>query len=147
MRTIAEQKTLLGMSVRQAEYNFTGIDADAGKIPAEAVGSVEGDSQLDCYVRMATTLGVRSRSARSINISSGSGRVGSQIAAPIVMRFSSVDVWIRDQADSTGSRGLSKTLIAKRYSPSRPTMPVGPARFRSHSAVPMYKRSRLSAVS
>ena len=73
MRAVAEQELLPGMGFRQAEKNFAGINADAGEVPAEAEGSVEGDSQLDCYIRTAMAFGVRSRSARSISISSGEG--------------------------------------------------------------------------
>ena len=43
MRAIAEPELVLGMGTRQTEENFSRVHADAGQIPAEAVGSVEGD--------------------------------------------------------------------------------------------------------
>ena len=46
VRTVAEQEPVLGMGTRQAEKDLPRVHADAGQIPAQAIGSVEGDAHL-----------------------------------------------------------------------------------------------------
>ena len=45
MRAIAVEVTRLGMSARQSEEDFAGVDADAREIPAQAISGVQCDFQ------------------------------------------------------------------------------------------------------